>query len=105
MEMDDNLYLGDLNSKNDLDNNMFLNQFIIDDENDFNIFKGILLNSKYFNIESISAKCRSENKPVVISLNIQSLQSKLNDLVAFLSSLNSKNIVIDVIALMGCSMF
>ena len=96
MEMDDDIYLGDLNSKNDLDNNMFLNQFIIDDENDFNIYKGILLNSKYFNIESISAKCRSENKPVVISLNIQSLQSKLNDLVAFLSSLNSKNIVIDI---------
>ena len=68
-------------------------------ENDFNIFNGILLNSKYFDIKSFSVKCRSENKPVVISLNIQSLQSKLNDLIAFLSNLNSKNIIIDVIAL------
>ena len=97
--MDDNIYLGNLNSKNDLDNSKFLNQFIIDDENYFNIFNGILLNSKYFDIKSFSVKCRSENKPVVISLNIQSLQSKLNDLIAFLSNLNSKNIIIDVIAL------
>ena len=99
MEMDDDIYLGDLNSKNDLDNNLFLNQFIIDDENDLNIFNGILLCSKYFNLKSFSAKCKSENKPVVISLNIQSLQSKFNDLVAFISNLNSKNIFIDVIAL------
>ena len=49
--MDDDIYLGDLNSKNDLDNTKFLNQFIIDDENDFNIFNGILLNSKYFNFK------------------------------------------------------
>ena len=97
--MDDDIYLGDLNSKNDLDNNLFLNQFIIDDENDLNIFNGILLSSKYFNLKSFSAKCKSENKPVVISLNIQSLQSKFNDLVAFISNLNSKNIFIDVIAL------
>ena len=82
--MDDDIYLGNLNSKNDLDNSKFLNQFIIDDENYFNIFNGILLNSKYFDIKSFSVKCRSENKPVVISLNIQSLQSKLNDLIAFL---------------------
>ena len=99
MEMDDDIYLGVLNSKNDLDNNLFLNQFIIDDENDLNIFNGILLSSKYFNLKSFSAKCKSENKPVVISLNIQSLQSKFNDLVAFISNLNSKNIFIDVIAL------
>ena len=99
MEMDDDIYLGDLNSKNDLDNNLFLNQFIIDDENDLNIFNGILLSSKYFNLKSFSAKCKSENKPVVISLNIQSLQSKFNDLVACISNLNSKNIFIDVIAI------
>ena len=49
--MDDDIYLGDQNSKNDLDNNKFLNQFIIDDENDFNIFNGILLNSQYFNFK------------------------------------------------------
>ena len=46
--MDDNIYLGDLNSNNNLDNNMFLNQFIIDDENYFNIFNGTLLNTAPF---------------------------------------------------------
>ena len=46
--MDDNIYLGDLNSNNNLDNNMFLNQFIIDDENDFKIFNGTLLNTAPF---------------------------------------------------------
>ena len=59
----------------------------------------IRVNSKYFNIESFSTKCKSENKPVVISLNIQSLQSKFNDLVAFISTLNGKNIFIDAITL------
>ena len=98
-ETDDDIYLGALNSNNNLENNMFLNQFIIDDDNEFNIFNGALLNSIYFNIESFSAKCKSENKPVVISLNIQSLQSKFNELLAFISHLNSKNILIDVIAL------
>ena len=97
--MNEDFQLGALNSRPELDNTTFLNQFIIDEENDFNIFNDTQINSLYFNIETFSTKCRSENKPVVISLNIQSLQSKLNELVTLLTSLSSKNIFIDVIAL------
>ena len=94
LEMNEDFQLGALNSRPELDNTTFLNQFIIDEENDFNIFNDTQINSLYFNIETFSTKCRSENKPVVISLNIQSLQSKLNELVTLLTSLSSKNIFI-----------
>ena len=99
LEMNEDFQLGALNSRPELDNTTFLNQFIIDEENDFNIFNDTQINSLYFNIETFSTKCRSENKPVVISLNILSLQSKLNELVTLLTCLSSKNIFIDVIAL------
>ena len=98
-EMNDNAQLDTLNNRPDLECKEFLNQFIIDEENEFNIFNNIQLNSNYFNINTFAAKYRSENKPLILSLNIQSLQSKFNELVAFISCLSSKQIYIDVIAL------
>ena len=71
MEMDDDIYLGDLNSKNDLDNNLFLNQFIIDDENDLNIFNGILLSSKYFNLKAKFTKLKDDHKSLLGNLKTQ----------------------------------
>ena len=99
VEMNDDAQLGVLNNRPGLASKNFLNQFIIDDENNFNIFNNIQISSTYFNNETFVAKCRSQNEPIIISLNIQSLRIKFNELVAFITCLSSKNMYIDVIAL------
>ena len=99
VKMNDDTQLGVLNIRPELNSSDFLNQFIIDEENDFNIFNDIHLSSIYYNIESFAVKCKSINKPIIISLNIQSLQSKFNELVSFIECLSNKNIFIDIIAL------
>ena len=89
--MNDDAQLGVLNNRPDLASKNFLNQFIIDEENNFNIFNNIQISSTYFNNETFVAKCRSQNEPIIISLNIQSLRIKFNELVAFITCLSSKN--------------
>ena len=37
--------------------------YLIDEDNDFNIFNDIHLSSNYFNIETFVSICRSEKKP------------------------------------------
>ena len=68
--MNDDTQLGVLNIRPELNSSDFLNQFIIDEENDFNIFNYIHLSSIYYDIESFAVKCKSINKPIIISLNI-----------------------------------
>ena len=64
VEMNDNNLLGTLNNRPDLDSSQFLNHFIIDEDNDFNIFNDIHLSSNYFNIETFVSICRSEKNPL-----------------------------------------
>ena len=52
--MNDDTQLGVLNIRPELNSSDFLNQFIIDEENDFNIFNDIHLSSIYYNIESFA---------------------------------------------------
>ena len=97
--MNNNNSLDDLNNRPELDSNNFLNQFIIDDENEFNIFNGTKLSSLYYDFESFVSLCRKTNKPIILSINIQSVQSKLHELISLIMDMCSKNIYIDVIAL------
>ena len=97
--MNNNNSLDDLNNRPELDSNNFLNQFIIDDENEFNIFNGTKLGSLYYDFESFVSLCRKTNKPIILSINIQSVQSKLHELISLIMDMCSKNIYIDVISL------
>ena len=91
--------LVDLNKKLNYDGKNFMNQFIIDDDNEVNIFAGLSLESSYFDLDAFKLRCRSENNPIILSLNVQSLLSKLNELNIFLNELSSNDIHVNVIAI------
>ena len=57
---------------------------------------------KYYDESSFLEKFSSSSYPVIMSGNIQSLQSKFNSFSDWLTILESKNLIIDVIALQEC---
>ena len=99
-EMANNINLLDeLNSKNIYDSSDYINQFIIDDDSDFNIFSGLNMKSIYYDITSFTNKFKHSKNPVIVSLNVQSIMSKFDSLSNFIYELLSRNINIDVIVL------
>ena len=97
-EMANNINLLDeLNSKNIYDSSDYINQFIIDDDSDFNIFSGLNMKSIYYDITSFTNKFKNSKNPVIVSLNVQSIMSKFDRLSNFIYELLSSNINIDVI--------
>jgi hypothetical protein len=73
------------------------NYFHSDD--DVGIFSDITINSEYYNCITLADKISTRNCPLLISLNIQSLQSKFSNLLQFINELNSVKLNVDVIAL------
>jgi hypothetical protein len=55
--------------------------------------------SQYHDIESLSILCATQKRPVILSINIQSLQSKHEQLCLEINELVAKNIEIDAIVL------
>jgi len=88
-----------LNRKAELDFFTEYNREYHDVEVDDNPYFGINVNSKYYDIENLAATEFVKATPLYISINIQSLQSKFNDLCSLISEFAEKNIDIDVIAL------
>ena len=85
-----------LNLVPDYDCTTLLNNFLnADDENMLNI----QLESKYFDFPSFCSKFSKSKKPLYLSINIQSLMSKLDSLKSFVLECNNASIPIDVIAL------
>ncbi len=70
-----------------------------DVEIDDDPYFGINVSSKFYDINSLASAEFVKNVPLYISLNIQSLQSKFDQLSSEIAELSEKNIVIDVIAL------
>jgi exonuclease III len=73
------------------------NYFHSDD--DVGIFSDITINSEYYNCITLADKISTRKCPLLISLNIQSLQSKFSNLLQFINELNSVKLNVDVIAL------
>jgi hypothetical protein len=87
-----------INSRADLDfftvyNNLYVDEVVNDDP-----YFGVKLSSKYHSIESLSSLCNNQKSAVYLSLNVQSLLSKHEQLSIEISELELKNVTIDAIA-------
>jgi len=91
--------LNTLNSRQDLDfMNAFNRDHVDEDQNDSPYF-GVNVNSRYFDLPSMDSLLKISNSPIFLSLNVQSLQSKYEDLKTAVLELINKKIQIDAIAL------
>jgi hypothetical protein len=64
-----------------------------------NTFTSVNLKSSYYNISNLNKLYNEKNSPLLISLNIQSLQSKFEKLLNFINELNQSGIIVDIIAI------
>jgi hypothetical protein len=60
---------------------------------------GVTVDSSYHDISSLSDLCSRHKSPVYLSINIQSLMSKHENLIIELAELEKNNICVDVIAI------
>jgi hypothetical protein len=90
--------LDGLNSDPVLDASSLLNSYILDDENISQFFQ-TRLNSSYFDVESFISKFKNSHDPIILSLNIQSLNSKYNGLKDLTLRLQQFSIPLDIIIL------
>jgi hypothetical protein len=90
--------LSNLNNNRTLDAHEYLNNYIKDDENVSQFFD-TELQSKYYDINSMIGTFGNKNKALIVSLNVQSLMSKFNDLNEYILNLVEKNVQIEVIVL------
>ncbi len=98
MNLHDNNLLADLNNSIQYDISNIVNNYLHqDDEN--NIFSSINLSSDYQDVHSIVHKYSPRNNPLIISCNIQSLQSKFDKLKSLINEFRTMNLEIDIIAL------
>ena len=62
-----------------------------------NPYESVTINSKFHDLDSLASL--SKNKPIFISINIQSLNSKFESLKTEILLLQSKHVQVDVIAI------
>jgi hypothetical protein len=74
-------------------------QELINDGEGNNEYINFKTGSLYYDASSFISKFKNNNNPIILSLNIQSLQSKYNELKLFILELLTHNIKIDIIAL------
>ncbi len=61
-------------------------------------YSELIIDSKYYDIYSLPTILHDNVSPIFLSINIQSLMSKYDELRSFIVELSGKKIVIDVIA-------
>ena len=93
-----NSLLDRLNGDVSLNATNLLNNFLHEDENISQFFV-TNISTSYSDPESFKNCFKNCNKPLILSLNIQSLNSKFSDLKNFILELQSNNISIDAIIL------
>ena len=64
-----------------------------------NQFNDVKISSQFHDFNSLTHNFKNSNKPLFISLNIQSLNSKFEKLSLLIKSLSNKGVTIDIIAL------
>ncbi len=92
-------YIDALNNNLDLDFFPGYNRDYVDPNINDDPYFGTKCNSKFYDIQSLSSEEFIRNSPIFLSINIQSLQSKYEQLLLEISDFSSSNINIDVIAL------
>jgi hypothetical protein len=91
-----------LNSNNSLD---FLHKFsetVRDDIYIDNPYLNVHIDSKFYDVNSLLLIPNITNSPVYISLNIQSLNSKIDSLRSFIIDLADKKVNVEIIAIQEC---
>ena len=85
------------NTKYDLLNNPYLQLFC----NDYlkNSLNGALINSRFHDLKTFMQTYRSAARPVFLSINIQSLNSKYEKLTELVVTIQNNGLQIDIIAL------
>jgi hypothetical protein len=78
--------LEDLNADRTLDAGYLLNSYISDDENISKFFQ-THIQSEYFDADKFISKFKNSSLPILLSINIQSLNSKYDTLKSFVSRL------------------
>ena len=91
--------LDTLNNSVDHDFFTMFNRVYHDTHVDDNPYIGLNLSSKFYDIPSLSSDVSIVGKPIYLSINIQSLQSKYEQLLAELSEIENKGIYVEIIAL------
>jgi hypothetical protein len=90
--------LRDLNTDITLDATHSLNNYILADENVSQFFQ-TNIKSFYYDTETFINKFKSSTEPLILSINIQSLNSKHTSLKGYIQNLLSANMPIDLIVL------
>ncbi len=95
----DNVDIVTLNSSADLDFFSSYNRLYRDLDVNDDPYYGLNISSSYHDPISLSMLCNNRKSSVFLSINIQSLLSKHEQLVLEIAELEQKNIVVDIIAL------
>jgi len=90
--------LDGLNADVSFDAKSLLNDFVSEDEIISQFFT-TRLNSSYFDADSFIEKFKNSKEPLILSLNIQSLNSKYLGLKMLVERMHSNNIPLDIIVL------
>ncbi len=88
--------LGDINSDLTLDANSLLNRYVHDDENIRQFFQ-THVESSYHDVISFKNVFSRSGNPLILSLNIQSLNSKYESLKSLISDLLDAHVPLDLI--------
>jgi hypothetical protein len=98
MMMADDALLVSLNNNPQYDHTAMLNNALHLGD-DTGTFSHINLSSQYNDINSLILTYSNSNIPIFLSINAQSLQSKFNPLLDFISLLSNNKVRIDIIAI------
>jgi hexokinase len=88
----------ELNADRSLDASTLLNNYISEDENISQFFH-THINSTYLDPDAFIAKFKLTSEPILLSINIQSLNSKYEALKSFVRTVLDSEIPIDLIML------
>jgi hypothetical protein len=95
--MEDYILLSSLNNSPLYDHSITLNNIVY--SNDDTHFTNSNIYSQYYDINRLIHSYSDFNTPLILSINIQSLQIKFNDLLELINNLTNYKIIIDVNAL------
>jgi exonuclease III len=98
MEQNEGNPLTTLNASSILDISPLLENCLHNDD-EAGIFSSINIKSDYFDRPALASKPNIKKCPLLLSINIQSIQSKFNNLLLLIKELQTANCLIDIIAL------
>jgi hypothetical protein len=70
-----------------------------DNDDSIDPYSDLIIDSKYYDMYTLPSILNDSDSPIFLSINIQSLMSKYEELRFFISDMSHKKVPIDVIAL------